>query len=205
MDKIKIKDVPPSATFEINGLNYESAKKIRDFLLSEIPVTCIDFVVIYENTTSMEDEVLAQRLGLVALYEDAFPEDFEVFPSLDFSSTLNIKNSKSRRMIYATDLTPPTGVDLNTNSIFTKIPLLTIDKGESLHLDVTFRRAKRSDENSHAKHSIVNVVYYRNKRKGMEELEDRDTYSFYFDSNKGLPVEKIIGILRDNLENILER
>jgi len=63
------------AEFDMIGIDASIANAVRRILLSEVPTMAVEKVFIYNNTTVMQDEALAHRLGLVPLKAD--PRMFE--------------------------------------------------------------------------------------------------------------------------------
>lgn len=61
------KNLPYDATFDLLRLDASIANAFRRILLSEIPTLAIETVFIHNNTSIIQDEVLAARLGLVPL------------------------------------------------------------------------------------------------------------------------------------------
>lgn len=62
--------------FDIIGVDASVANAFRRILLSEVPSMAFEKVYIYNNTSIIQDEVLAHRLGLIPLKAD--PRLFEV-------------------------------------------------------------------------------------------------------------------------------
>jgi DNA-directed RNA polymerase I and III subunit RPAC1 len=54
-------------TFSLVGVDTSLANALRRILISEVPTLAIEDVFIYQNTSIIQDEVLAHRLGLVPL------------------------------------------------------------------------------------------------------------------------------------------
>ena len=71
---IKKKDM--ELEFDIIGVDASISNAFRRILLSEVPSMAIEKVYIYNNTSIIQDEVLAHRLGLIPLKAD--PRLFEV-------------------------------------------------------------------------------------------------------------------------------
>ncbi|KAF4526679.1 hypothetical protein B566_EDAN010108 [Ephemera danica] len=65
--------------FDVIGIDAAIANAFRRILLSEVPSMAIEKVKIYNNTSVMQDEVLAHRLGLIPLKAD--PRQFEYRPA----------------------------------------------------------------------------------------------------------------------------
>ncbi|KAK1067646.1 DNA-directed RNA polymerase core subunit rpc40 [Friedmanniomyces endolithicus] len=58
---------PNDAAFSLIGLDASIANAFRRILLAEIPSLAIEDVFIFDNTSIIQDEVLAHRLGLIPL------------------------------------------------------------------------------------------------------------------------------------------
>ncbi|USP77012.1 uncharacterized protein yc1106_04286 [Curvularia clavata] len=61
---------PYDTQFSLTGIDTSVANAFRRILLSEIPTLAIEDVFIYQNTSIIQDEVLAHRLGLIPLCGD---------------------------------------------------------------------------------------------------------------------------------------
>ncbi|KAJ5826346.1 DNA-directed RNA polymerase I and III subunit RPAC1 [Penicillium riverlandense] len=55
------------ASFSLIGLDAAVANAFRRILMAEIPTLAIEYVYVHNNTSVIQDEVLAQRLGLIPL------------------------------------------------------------------------------------------------------------------------------------------
>ena len=56
-----------NCSFSLVGIDASIANAFRRILLAEIPTLAIEYVFVHNNTSIVQDEVLAQRLGLVPL------------------------------------------------------------------------------------------------------------------------------------------
>ena len=61
---------PLDTSFSLIGIDASVANAFRRILLAEIPTLAIEQVYIFNNTSLVQDEVLAHRLGLVPLQGD---------------------------------------------------------------------------------------------------------------------------------------
>ncbi|KAG2745784.1 hypothetical protein P692DRAFT_20849892 [Suillus brevipes Sb2] len=59
-----------SIEFDLVGVDASIANAYRRILLAEVPTICVERVYIWDNTSVVVDEVLAQRIGLVPLNVD---------------------------------------------------------------------------------------------------------------------------------------
>jgi DNA-directed RNA polymerase I and III subunit RPAC1 len=57
-------------TFEMVGIAAPIANALRRILLSEVPTMAIENINLYNNTSIIQDEVLASRLGLIPIRAD---------------------------------------------------------------------------------------------------------------------------------------
>ncbi|RAK96372.1 DNA-directed RNA polymerase core subunit RPC40 [Aspergillus ibericus CBS 121593] len=55
------------ASFSLIGVDASIANAFRRILMAEVPSIAIEFVFVHNNTSVIQDEVLAQRLGLIPL------------------------------------------------------------------------------------------------------------------------------------------
>lgn len=71
--------------FDIIGVEAAIPNAFRRILLSDVPTMAFDRVFMFNNTSIIQDEVLAHRLGLIPLKAD--PRLFEFRPEGMFQST----------------------------------------------------------------------------------------------------------------------
>ena len=73
--KIEIKEKDEEhMIFDLIGVGAPIANALRRILLSDVPTMAIEKVVLFQNTSIIQDEVLAHRLGLIPIYAD--PKQF---------------------------------------------------------------------------------------------------------------------------------
>ena len=75
------------AEFDLIGVDTPFANAFRRIMIAEIPTMAIEEVFIYNNTSIMQDEVLAHRLGLLPIKVD--PRLFEMKKESDKVSERN--------------------------------------------------------------------------------------------------------------------
>ncbi|XP_065057341.1 DNA-directed RNA polymerases I and III subunit RPAC1-like [Rhopilema esculentum] len=64
--------------FDLIGVDASIANAFRRIMLSEVPTMAIEKVFIYNNTSIVQDEILAHRLGLIPIFAD--PRKFDYRP-----------------------------------------------------------------------------------------------------------------------------
>ena len=65
--------------FDMVGVDAAIANAVRRVLLAEVPTMAVEKVFINNNTSIIQDEVLAHRLGLIPIRAD--PRKFNMLPS----------------------------------------------------------------------------------------------------------------------------
>lgn len=127
-----------SLTFLIKGVPLAFANTLRRAILSEVPVFAIEDVYFYENNTSIWDEYIAHRLGLIPLKADwgTYDENSEAKFYLD---------KQGPGTVYSGDLQPETpGVEV----VDPEIPIVMLREGQGIRLEAV---ARVGNAKAHAK------------------------------------------------------
>ncbi|XXQ33023.1 DNA-directed RNA polymerases I and III subunit RPAC1 [Plasmodiophora brassicae] len=101
--------------FELVGIDAPIANALRRVLIAEVPTIAIEKVNIYQNTSIMQDEVLAHRLGLVPILADPRKMEYpgeRATPQNTLVFTLVVTCTENPR---ATALDPPHVRYINSN------------------------------------------------------------------------------------------
>lgn len=137
---------------------------LRRIALAEVPAMAIDEVVMLENSSILQDEMIAHRLGLVPLKTDLdgynLPEDCECKSEFGCSLcrvtlTLKAESSDATRYVYAGELVSE---NPGVIPVADKIPIIKLAKGQKLNLEAYARLGKGKD---HAKWQPVSVCAYK--------------------------------------------
>ena len=137
---------------------------LRRIILAEVPSMAIDEVVIVENSSMINDEILAHRLGLIPLKTDLdsynLPEDCSCKSELGCnlcraSLTLDVEAGNNIRTVYSNELVSenPSIVPVSD-----KIPIAKLAPAQKIKLEAYARLGKGE---KHAKWQPVSVAAYK--------------------------------------------
>ncbi|KAF2074475.1 hypothetical protein CYY_004220 [Polysphondylium violaceum] len=87
-DNFKVKilsEKPYELVFEMSGIDAPIANAFRRIMISEIPTMAIEKVYIINNTSILQDEVLAHRLGLIPIKVDPRKFNFKL-PNKEYTA-----------------------------------------------------------------------------------------------------------------------
>jgi DNA-directed RNA polymerase subunit D len=137
---------------------------LRRIGLAEVPSMAIDEVVMIENSSILQDEMIAHRLGLVPLKTDLDnynnPEDCECKSEFGCGQcrvtlTLNAESNEGTRTVYSGELVSE---NPDVIPVTEKVPLIKLAKGQKLKLEAYARLGKGK---VHAKWQPVCVCAYK--------------------------------------------
>jgi DNA-directed RNA polymerase subunit D len=137
---------------------------LRRVITSEVPCMAVDEVVMLENSSVMQDETIAHRLGLVPLKTDldsySLPEECECKSEFGCSLcrvtlTLDVEAKEGTRSVYSGELTSE---NKDVIPVSDKIPLAKLAKEQRLRLEAYARLGKGKN---HAKWQPVSMCTYK--------------------------------------------
>lgn len=148
----------------IRGVDVPFVNALRRAIISEVPVMAIDEVVIIDNSSILQDEIIAHRLGLIPLKTDLdgynLPEECPCKSEFGcnlcrVTLTLDVEATDGTRTVYSGDL-----VSENPNivPVSDKIPIIKLAKGQRLKFE-TYARLGRGK--NHAKWQPVSMCAYK--------------------------------------------
>ena len=142
---------------------------LRRLSLSDVPTLAVDFIYVYDNSSSVFDEILAHRFGLIVLdsedaltklkppeeCKDANEEDESCYVKLVLDTGVSEKEKQGRFV---------TASEIKVNSNFTRIlypetPLLYLIPGQRIHA-VAYARLGRGREHAKWSPATIAVVQY---------------------------------------------
>jgi DNA-directed RNA polymerase subunit D len=137
---------------------------LRRIALAEVPSMAIDEVVMIENSSILQDEMIAHRLGLTPIKTDLdsynLPEECECQSEFGCSLcrvtlTMDAESNDATRTVYSGEI-----VSENPDIIpvSDKVPIVKLAKGQKLKLEAYARLGKGKN---HAKWQPVSVCAYK--------------------------------------------
>ncbi|MFP4189936.1 MAG: DNA-directed RNA polymerase subunit D [Candidatus Woesearchaeota archaeon] len=154
----KISKKNNAVVFSIEGVAPAFVNSLRRAITAEVPTMAIENVEFRKNSSSMYDEMLALRMGLLVLSTDLesyeFPSDNVPADSAKASLklTLDVKGPKT---VYASDFK---SADPKVKPIHGRTPIVKLLEGQELEVEATAVLGRGSE---HAKWSPGHA-YYRN-------------------------------------------
>jgi DNA-directed RNA polymerase subunit D len=137
---------------------------LRRIALAEVPSMAIDEVVMIENSSILQDEIIAHRLGLTPLKTDLdsynLPEECECKSEFGCSLcrvtlTMDVESTEGTRTVYSGELVSENPQIIPVSD---KVPIIKLVKGQKLKLEAYARLGKGKN---HAKWQPVSVCAYK--------------------------------------------
>ena len=148
----------------IRGVDVPFINALRRLVISEVPCMAIDDVVVIENSSVMQDEVIAHRLGLVPLKTDLdsynLPEECPCKSEFGcnlcrVTLTLDSEAKQGTRTVYSGDFVSE---NPNVVPVSDKIPIVKLAKEQRIKLEAYARLGKGK---VHAKWQPVSMCTYK--------------------------------------------
>lgn len=156
---------------------------IRRIMISEVPTYAIEDVYIYENSSSMDDEILAHRLGLIPIKGKPLLENEIITFTLEKEGPCTV---------YSSDLESENG-----EVAFKNIPIIRLGKGQRIKIVC---EAVPGIGKVHAKWQPCNAVY--------KQIAD-DEVEFFVETFGQMEAEEIleeaVKILKNKAESFLQQ
>ena len=148
----------------IRGVDVSFMNALRRLMLTEIPSMAVDDVVILENSSVLDDEVLAHRLGLIPLTTDLdsynLPEECPCKSEFGcnlcrVALTLNVEAVEGTRTVYSGDLVSE---NPDIHPVSDRISIAKLAPNQKLKLEAYARLGKGK---VHAKWQPVSMCAYK--------------------------------------------
>lgn len=137
---------------------------LRRIVTSEVPCMAIDEIVVLENSSVLQDEIIAHRLGLVPLKSDLdsynLPEECPCKSEFGcnlcrVTLALEVEAKDGSRTIYSGDLVSE---NQNIVPVSDRIPIVKLAKEQKIRLEAYARLGKGKN---HAKWQPVSMCAYK--------------------------------------------
>jgi DNA-directed RNA polymerase subunit D len=151
-------------SFLIKGINFSFANTLRRIIITEVPSMTIDEAVIIENSSVLNDEILALRLGLIPLTTDLdsynMPEECTCGSELGCNLcrtvlTLDVRAEDKTRIVFSGEFIPE---DNKITPVAKNIAIVKLAQGQKIRLEAY---AKLGKGKTHAKWQPVSACTYR--------------------------------------------
>jgi DNA-directed RNA polymerase subunit D len=150
--------------FIVSGVNVPFVNALRRVIITEVPTMAIDEIVILENSSILNDEILAHRIGLIPLKTDLdsynLPE--ECTCQSDFGCnlcrsnfTLEVEANDNSTVVYSESLKPD---NPDITPVSDRIPIVKLAPDQGLKFEAYSRLGKGSN---HAKWQPVSMCTYK--------------------------------------------
>jgi len=149
--------------FIVRGVNVPFVNALRRIMLTEVPTMAIDEIVILENSSILNDEILAHRMGFIPLKTDLdsynLPEECKCESELGCNLcrsnlTLEAEATDKTTTIYSGDLKSE---NPDITPVSDKIPLVKLAPEQRVNLEAYARLGKGK---KHAKWQPVSMCTY---------------------------------------------
>jgi len=148
----------------IRGVDVPFVNALRRIAIAEVPCMAIDEVVIIENSSILQDEIIAHRLGLIPLKTDLdaynLPEECPCKSEFGcnlcrVTLTLDAESKEGTRIVYSGELKSENPEVIPVND---KIPTIKLAKEQKLRLEAY---ARLGQGKTHAKWQPVSTCAYK--------------------------------------------
>ncbi len=150
--------------FIVKGVNVPFVNALRRIMLTEVPAMAIDELVILENSSMLNDEILAHRMGFIPLKTDLdsynLPEECTCKSEFGcnlcrLTLTLEAEAAEKTITVYSRDLKSE---NLDITPVSDKIPIVKLAPDQKIKLEAYARLGKGKD---HAKWQPVSMCTYK--------------------------------------------
>ena len=149
--------------FIVSGVNVPFVNALRRIMLTEVPAMAIDEIVILENSSILNDEILAHRMGFIPLKTDLdsynLPEECKCESEFGCNLcrsnlTLEIEADNKTMTVYSGDMKPE---NPDIAPVSDKIPIVKLAPDQRIKFEAYARLGKGR---KHAKWQPVSMCTY---------------------------------------------
>jgi len=148
----------------VKGVNVPFVNALRRIMLTEVPAMAIDELVILENSSMLNDEILAHRMGFIPLKTDLdsynLPEECTCKSEFGcnlcrLTLTLEAEATEKTITVYSEDLESE---NPDITPVSDKIPIVKLAQEQKIKMEAYARLGKGKD---HAKWQPVSMCTYK--------------------------------------------
>jgi len=162
--------------FNISGIGENLVNALRRIIISEVPIMAIEKVIFYENSSVMNNEVLAHRLGLIPLKTDpAGPSSIELSLEAEGPKTVYSEELKLKKLKVKGKSMPSESI-----SVYDKIPIMKLAEDQSIRLEAI---AQLGTGKEHMKWQGGLASY---------EIKDDGSFEFFVESYGQMSIDDLI-------------
>lgn len=187
--KVKvIKKTDDRVEFNVSGIKENILNTLRRTIISDVPVLAIETVTFHQNSSVMDDEVLAHRLGLIPLKTDpAGPDKVGVMlsaagPGTVYSKSLQVKEVKTKSK-----------KKLDSISVYETIPIIKLGEGQRIELEAIAQLGVGRDH-----------IKWQGGLASYDKKED-GSFDFFVESYGQMPLEEFIDAAFDSVKNKINK
>ena len=182
--------------FTLKESSFAMANALRRTMMIEVPSMAIDEIDFYENTSSMFDEYLAHRIGLVPLTNsDSYKLAEDCCEgNCGKCSTLFTLDVQGPATIYSKDMK---GKDDEVKPVYDNVPILRLAEGQVVRLEA---KAIAGRGKVHAKFQPCIASY--NTVKSKEDVFEFEVESFGNYKKPEQILETALQIMQDKVEEL---
>ncbi len=175
--------------FALRGVNFTIANAVRRAIMSYVPSMAVDRVTVYENSSPLFEEMIAQRLGLVPLTTDLDTYDLKDECKCEGKGCARCEASfilekTGPGTLYSGDMKPQ---DPKTKPVFDKIPIVKLGENQKVRMEMV---AKLGFMTEHAKFQPGLASY--------KQINDTD-FEFFAESYNNLKAKELVETAIENL------
>jgi DNA-directed RNA polymerase subunit D len=190
MNTTKPKKTGNKITFKMSGIKPQLANALRRTIIAETPAMAVEEVTFYKNSSIMEDEVLAHRIGLIPLTTDLKTYDTRQECTCDnkgcakCTATLTL-DAKGPTTVHSKDLKT---TDPKIKPVYDNIPIVKLLENHEIKLEAKAILGRGAD---HMKWQAALATYTEEKP---------GHYDFTIESYGQLKPEEILSTALDTLQ-----
>jgi DNA-directed RNA polymerase subunit D len=148
----------------IRGVDIPFVNALRRTIMTEVPCMAVDEIVMLENSSILQDEVIAHRLGLIPLITDLdsynLPEECPCKSEFGcnlcrVTLTLDVEAKEGTKSVYSSELKSE---NPDIRPVSDKIPIMKLAKEQKIRLEAYVRLGKGKN---HAKWQPVSMCAYK--------------------------------------------